>query len=79
MVTDAGIQVCDHNGRVRGIVDLPKGLDGDVSNVDIAILPRAVRLTATGQVHEAACPTWTRAFNVEPPVAGVRPPSQGQG
>lgn len=79
VVTDAGIQVCDHNGRVRGIVDLPVGLDGDVSNVDIAILPRAVRLTATGQAHEAACPTWTREFNVEPPVAGVRPPSQGQG
>ena len=62
-----------------GTADLPKGLDGDVSNVDIAILPRAVRLTATGQAHEDACPTWTREFNVEPPVAGVRPPSQGQG
>ncbi len=79
VVTDAGIQICDQNGRVRGIVDLPEGLDGDVSHVGIDILPRAVRLTATGQPQQAPCTTWTRAFNVEPAVEGVRPPSQGQG
>lgn len=71
-VTDAGIQICDQNGRVRGIIELPRGItagrtairidDGRVTVVELGKEPRA----------------YSRRFNVKAAQPGVRPPSQGQ-
>lgn len=70
VITDMGLQVLDQNGRVRGILRLPR--DFDTAEARIIILPGAIRL---------ASPTATieRRLNVAPPTPGVRPPGQGQG
>lgn len=69
VVTKAGIQICDQNGRVRGILSLPRGAD----NAKISIVEGEVYLlTPSGQYY-------SRKLNVEPPRPGVRPRSQGQG
>lgn len=66
VLTDDGIQVCDHNGRVRAIFDVPAGVEA------IAI--------ADGYVY-AYTPRciYRRAMNVEACRSGERPKSQGQG
>lgn len=79
VATDAGIQVCDQNGRVRAILRLP--LDIEKAIIDsrsgaslrgcrLDILPGTLRLTTPAA-------TYTRALNIAPPT-GV-PESQGQG
>ena len=70
VVTNAGIQICDQNGRVRGIIALPC----DASRVQgIIIADNCVTLVTTGSED------YTRRFNVPAPKPGERPKSQGQG
>ena len=67
--TGMGLQICDQNGRVRGILRLPHGI-GPVN--EITIVQDYVWIhTATSD--------WRRRLNVTPPALGTRPPSQGQG
>ena len=67
--TNIGIQICDQNGRVRGILRLPQGID---KVTEIVIETGRVWLhTPTGN--------WCRRFNVTAPMLGTRPESQGQG
>lgn len=70
-VTDAGLQICDQNGRVRAILMLPPEVTSLQRSV-IEIGDGVVSITdpATGR-------RFTRQFNVSAPQAGVRPPSQG--
>ncbi len=71
-VTNAGIQICDQNGRVRGILALPRELDIQaVSGFEI----RSGSITLKTPSGRA----WVRRLNIEPPTPGVRPKSQGQG
>ena len=67
--TNLGLQICDQNGRVRGIVRLPHDIE---PIIDIAITEGYVWL------HTAST-NWIRHFNVSGPILGVRPESQGQG
>lgn len=70
-VTDAGLQICDQNGRVRAILMLPP---------EVTALQRAVIAIGNGIVSitdPATGRRFTRRFNVSAPRAGVRPPSQG--
>ncbi len=69
VVTDAGIQICDQNGRVRGIIMLPCAAEGITH---IIISDGYVTITTAGTA-------FTRRFNVAPPTPGQRPKSQGQG
>ena len=72
VVTNAGIQICDQNGRVRGIVSLPN--PGKASRwKGIKIEDGAV------VVFDAAQNAYVRPFRVKAPVGGIRPASQGQG
>lgn len=66
VLTDAGLQICDQNGRVRAIIDLPRGFDASRSGIVID----------EGSVHIDG---FSRRFLVTPPTPGVRPESQGQG
>ncbi len=69
VVTDSGIQICDQNGRVRGILRLPRGAD----SAQLAIKPGRIYLR---------CPdghVYSRRLKVNPAVNGQRPQSQGQG
>lgn len=70
-VTDAGLQICDQNGRVRAILMIPP---------EVTALQRAVIAIGDGIVSitdPATGRRFTRRFNVSAPRAGVRPPSQG--
>ncbi len=66
VLTDAGLQICDQNGRVRAILSLPH--DFDVSTSGIIISDGMVEING-----------YVRALNAKSPVVGVRPDSQGQG
>lgn len=70
VLTSAGIQICDQNGRVRGIVDAPPC--NCEEQCCIAIVDGAI-------VVSSSTAMWRRAFNVKAPVPGVTPKSQGQG
>lgn len=72
VVTNAGIQICDQNGRVRGIVCAP-ALPDHVKWKAIKIQDGAVVLFDD---HQG---TYARPFHVKAPQGGVRPKSQGQG
>ena len=68
-VTGIGLQICDQNGRVRGILRLPQGIDP------------AIEVEISGGyvwVHTATA-NWRRRLNVKSPILGIRPESQGQG
>ena len=70
-VTDAGVQICDQNGRVRAILMIPP---------EVAALERSVIEIGDGVVSitdPASGRRFTRRFNVSAPKAGVRPKSQG--
>lgn len=69
VVTNAGLQVCDQNGRVRGIIAWP---ETDALLSKIAIADGYVTIFTPNA-------TYTRRFNVEAPIPGQRPKSQGQG
>ncbi len=69
VVTKAGIQICDQNGRVRGILAMPAKSRG----ARLAIAQGMVYiLTPDGECYR-------RRLNTGPAVAGITPPSQGQG
>lgn len=79
VLTEAGIQVCDQNGRVRGILRLPVELEDLLwSNSDafdrcsILILDGKLKISVGTRV-------WSRLMNVKAPHNGIRPASQGQG
>lgn len=66
-LTNAGLQVCDQNGRVRAILSLPCG---QWRGGPVVITEGQVLLPAYGMV---------RRLGVKAPQPGVRPKSQGQG
>lgn len=69
---DVGIQICDQNGRVRGILKFPGTLDGS-DMMRIEIHKDGINLyDRRGYIH-------TRQLHVTPPTPGVTPKSQGQG
>lgn len=70
VVTDAGLQICDHNGRVRAILSLPAALEYERTTIDIW---KGCVFLSDG--HRA----YMRSFNVSPAVPGVTPKSQGPG
>lgn len=72
VVTNAGIQICDQNGRVRGIIMLPCGIEAS-EVVKIEIFTGSVALFCKGNKK------YTRLFNTTAPVPTVTPKSQGQG
>lgn len=60
------IQICDQNGRVRGILSIPEtGPDSEIHISDGSVM-----ISADGSVFR-------RKVNVKPPVKGTRPVSQG--
>lgn len=67
-VTSAGLQACDQNGRVRGILRLPD---------DIDIAKTAISITDGGILLSDGDKTYSRALNILAPKG--RPKSQGQG
>lgn len=71
-LTGSDIQICDQNGRVRGILELPRGIKPQ--SYKLVIMDGAVYL-------EAKSPevSFSRRLNVKSPVIGQRPESQGQG
>jgi len=69
VLTDAGIQICDQNGRVRAILSLPPEFT-DAGHSRLAISDGHIILTFDSRVY-------IRPFNVSPATPGVRPPSQG--
>ena len=69
VATRLGIQICDQNGRVRGILRLPQACDP----VNEIIISDGIVTLST------ASATWQRHFNVTAPIPGTRPASQGQG
>lgn len=72
VVTNAGIQICDQNGRVRGILMLPDGVDAaDV--IKIVVMDGGISLWSRKDVE------YTRKLNVTAPTPFVTPKSQGQG
>lgn len=71
IVTSAGLQICDQNGRVRAILRLP--LSARVSDIlELYIFDGVVRLCTAVDSYE-------RKFSVTTPKPDVRPTSQGQG
>lgn len=67
VLTSEGIQICDQNGRVRGILTLPSS--------------QADRMRINDGSVSVGTPdgkTLERKFNVKPAVKGTTPPSQGQ-
>ena len=69
---DVGIQICDQNGRVRGILKFPGTLDGS-DMMRIEIHKDGINLyDRRGYIH-------SRQLHVTPPTPGVTPKSQGQG
>lgn len=71
VLTSDGLQILDQNGRVRGILDLPRGMKISPKGA-IRIEDGAVTISSDGR-------TYRRRLNVKAPKPGVRPPSQGQG
>ncbi len=68
VITSAGLQILDQNGRVRGILMLPDDLD--IAATTISLQPGCATLTCPGR-------SYTRRLNTSP--ASTLPPSQGQG
>ena len=72
VLTDNGLQICDQNGRVRGILALPR-LENGVSETNILTIEDGKVTLQFDYVR------FTRRLNVKAPVPGQRPKSQGQG
>ena len=69
VLTTAGIQICDQNGRVRGILRLPVGFDAESGSLTID--EGAITIT------DGHC-AYTRRMNVHRN-NDIRPASQGAG
>lgn len=75
-LTNAGIQICDQNGRVRAILSLPAGINiGETTSGSIILDDGAVVVTVAENDRPAR--TFSRKFGVRKAVPGVRPKSQG--
>ena len=73
ILTDVGIQICDQNGRVRGILNLPEGIsNGEIGKSGISLEAGKITILTPSA-------TYTRKLNITPAIPGVRPESQGQG
>ncbi len=68
VITNAGLQICDQNGRVRGILHLPKDCGPEAR---LEILDGQVKIITPSA-------TFVRRLNVTAPQQGVTPKSQGQ-
>lgn len=68
VLTDAGIQICDQNGRVRAILALPPAFRADT------LILEEGRVVVSGPAG-----SYSRRLNTSPLVPGIRPASQGQG
>lgn len=83
VITDAGIQVCDQNGRVRAIFDLP--FDASKIGGNSNGRRRAPRASTRMEVNDGEIVVYTpdaiyrRKMNVRGAVPGVRPAPEGQG
>lgn len=79
VVTDAGIQVCDQNGRVRAILRLPLELEKAlIDNRGANPLRGSLLDIAEGEIRiTTQLTTYARKLNIHP--ATTRPKSQGQG
>lgn len=73
VVTNAGIQILDQNGRVRGILMLPREIDDVKYIIKIVFGDNEVSLISGKGLK------FTRKMHVTPPTPGVTPKSQGQG
>ena len=75
VLTNAGLQVCDQNGRVRAFINLPSKITITQSSrifIGDGFIRISVKSGNSLQVFQ-------RAFNIHPAVKGVCPKSQGQG
>lgn len=81
VATDAGIQICDQNGRVRGIIALPLELATAAADSRTAGLPAGSSLAISDGRITLTTPhaTYRRRLNVRPAIPGRRPKPQGQG
>lgn len=95
VLTDIGIQVCDQNGRVRFILEIPDEardalLEDNGPHLKELLRDGSVReyerklLTlkiAEGKIilSDRNKFTWSRSLNISPAVKGQKPKSQGQG
>lgn len=72
VTTNAGIQICDQNGRVRGMVMLP--CLGEKKNWKAIKIQDGAVILFDDQQN-----AYVRPFRVKVPQGGTRPKSQGQG
>jgi len=84
VITDAGIQVCDQNGRVRAILDLPFD-PRKIAAKESRLSRRSAQTPTRMEVNDGEIVIYTpeaiyrRKINVRAATAGVRPKSEGQG
>lgn len=84
VITDAGIQVCDQNGRVRAILDLPFD-PRKIATKESRRSRRSAQTPTRMEVNDGEIVIYTpeaiyrRKMNVRAATAGVRPKSEGQG
>ncbi len=88
VVTNVGIQICDQNGRVRGILMLPPSIMQWFHYINrITVKDDSVELVTNGFEFSSYYPPrptgvrtkFTRKLHVTAPKSGVTPKSQGQG
>lgn len=81
VATDAGIQICDQNGRVRGIIALPLPLRLAAIDSRTAPVLEGSQLDIADGVLTLRTPeaTYTRSLGIRRAQPGTRPKSQGQG
>ena len=73
VLTNAGVQICDQNGRVRAILSLPPGESlAETTHGRIVISDGFIILTVDDHAYR-------RTFAVKAATSGVRPASQGAG
>ena len=78
VLTNAGIQICDQNGRVRGILSIPSGIE--VDKTGISILPSEEDgISQVILIAPSGKSLYKRNFRLSHPQQGIRPASQGQG
>lgn len=71
-VTDSGIQIFDHNGRVRGIIELPLEIKKEHTAADYGIRIDDGKVTLSNSRQ-----SFSRPFHVSAPEPGATPQSQG--
>ena len=82
VLTDAGIQVCDQNGRVRAIFDLPfdaRKISGNENRRPRRQTPTRIEVNDGEIAVYTPDATYRRKMNVRAAKAGIRPKSEGQG